>query len=114
LSEQGGAAGGAEVELAGGEIAVPGDAGLDEELAAERQLWRSLMWGMAIAVPVCIVIWMGLVALAVGPKDPADWAAWLGMGAVVGIFAGAFFGGWAAFTAKAHLLDEVDERAARH
>jgi hypothetical protein len=36
------------------------------------------------------------------------------MGAVVGMFAGAFFGGWAGFTMKAHLLDEVDQRAAHH
>lgn len=102
-----------EVELAGGEIAVPDDVALQEELAAERSLMRSVLLGIAIAVPVCMVIWAALVAIAVGGDDP-DWGAWLGMGAGVGAFAGAFFGGWAGFTAKAHLLDEVDQRAAHH
>lgn len=103
-----------EVELAGSEIAVPGDAVLEEELAAERSLWRTMLWGMLIATPICIVVWMIIVALAVGPEDPAHWLAWLGIGAIVGTLAGAFFGGWAGFIAKAHLLDEVDARGARH
>ena len=103
----------AEMELAGSEVLVPFDDALQETLAAEKSLWRSLIWGILIAIPICCVIWIGLVALAVGGKDP-DWGAWIGMGILVGAFAGAFFGGWAAFTAKAHLLDEVDDRAAHH
>ena len=103
-----------EVEAAGSEILVPGDAALEEELAAEKSLWRTMIWGMVIATPICIIVWMVIVAFAVGPKDPSDWAAWLGIGAVVGTLAGAFFGGWAGFTMKAHLLDEVDARGARH
>jgi hypothetical protein len=103
-----------EVEAAGSEIAVPGDAALEEELAAEKSVWRSAIWGMIIATPVCIVIWMLIVVFAVGPKDPQDWLAWLGIGVIVGILAGIFFGGWAGFTMKAHLLDDVDARGARH
>ncbi|MFM8304907.1 MAG: hypothetical protein ACKOA9_11525 [Actinomycetota bacterium] len=103
-----------EVELAGSEIAVPGDAVLAEELTVERSLWRTMMWGMVIATPICIVIWMIIVVLAVGPKDPEDWLAWLGIGAIVGTLAGAFFGGWAGFIKKARVLDEVDARGARH
>jgi hypothetical protein len=103
-----------EMELAGGEIAVPGDAALAEELAAERSVWRSVIWGSAIAIPVCVVIWMLIVVFAVGPEDPEDWAAWLGIGAIVGVLAGAFFGGWAGFIAKAHLLDDIDSRSAHH
>jgi protein-S-isoprenylcysteine O-methyltransferase Ste14 len=103
-----------EVEAAGSEIAIPGDAGLAEELAAEQSLWRTMLWGMAIAIPICMVIWMIIVVFAVAPEDGAQWGAWLGIGAVVGVLAGAFFGGWAGFTMKAHLLDEVDARTARH
>ena len=44
---------------------------------------------------------------SVGGKHPS-WGAWLAIGAVVGVFAGAFFGGWAGFLAKAHVLDDVD------
>jgi hypothetical protein len=105
---------GTDRELAGGEIAIPAEVALAEELAAEQSLWRAVMMWTVIAVPICIVIWCGMVAVAVGPKDPEDWLAWLGIGAIVGVLAGAFFGGWAAFIAKAHLLDDVDHRAARH
>ncbi|GMU77722.1 MAG: hypothetical protein AMXMBFR46_05200 [Acidimicrobiia bacterium] len=103
-----------ELELAGAEIDVPGDAALAEELAAERSVWRSVVIGILVAVPVCMLIWVAMVAIAVGPEDPEHWLAWLGMGALVGSFAGAFFGGWAAFTMKAHLLDDIDRRGAHH
>jgi uncharacterized BrkB/YihY/UPF0761 family membrane protein len=103
-----------EVEAAGSEIAVPGDAALEEELAAEKSVWRSVIWGTLIATPICVVIWILIVVFAVGPEDPEDWLAWLGIGAIVGVLAGAFFGGWAGFIMKAHLLDDVDARAARH
>lgn len=103
-----------EIEKAGSEIYAVDAPDLEEELAAERSLWRSVVWGAVIAAPICVVIWMIIVALAVGPEDPEDWLAWLGIGAIVGVLAGAFFGGWAAFIAKAHVLDEVDARGARH
>jgi hypothetical protein len=112
-TEATGAPAGNEVELAGSEVLVPADADLDEEMAAEQSLFRAVIWGIVIAIPVCMVIWIGMVALAVGGKDP-DWWAWIGMGALVGVLAGAFFGGWAGFTMKAHLLDELDERASHH
>ena len=103
----------AEMELAGPELLVPYDDPNHEALAAERSLWRAVIKWTLIAIPICILIWVGLITLAVGTKDP-EWGAWIGIGIIVGTFAGAFFGGWAAFTAKSHLLDVVDERAAHH
>lgn len=103
----------AEMELAGSEAVVPADAAIQETLAAEKSLWHSVIVWTIVAIPICILIWCGLITLAVGTKDP-DWGAWMGIGILVGAFAGAFFGGWAAFTAKSHLLDDVDERAAHH
>lgn len=100
-----------ELELVGTEIAAAVDPHFAEELEAERSVWRSVIWGTAIATPVCIVVWMLMVVLAVGGDDP-EWGAWLGIGAIVGVLAGAFFGGWAGFITKAHLLDDVDHRAA--
>jgi hypothetical protein len=38
----------------------------------------------------------------------------LGIGALVGVVAGAFFGGVGAFMLKSHVLDEVDHRATHH
>jgi len=102
-----------EPELAGSEIVAPGDEETAEEIDAEKSVWRAVGWGIAIATPICIVIWCLIVVLAVGPKEPEDWAAWIGIGVIVGVFAGAFFGGWAGFTAKAHLLDEIDRSDAR-
>jgi len=102
-----------ELELAGPELLVPYDDPHHEATQAERSLWRAVMLGIIIAIPICIVIWIAIIAVAVGGKDP-DWGAWIGIGIIVGTFAGAFFGGWAAFTAKSHLLDDVDERAAHH
>jgi len=85
-------------------------ASLEEEKAAEQSLLRAVIRGAVVAVPVCIIIWCGIVALAVGGDDP-DWGIWIGMGVAVGTVAGVFFGGWAGFIAKAHLLDEVDRRS---
>ena len=102
-----------EVEKAGSEVALPDDPSYVDEVDTEKAVWRAVMWGMVLATPICIVIWMVMVVLAVGPEDPEDWFAWLGIGALVGVLAGAFFGGWAVFTMKAHMLDEVDARHAR-
>ena len=102
-----------EMELAAPELLVPYDDPHRETLEAERSLWHAVIVWTLVAIPICIVIWCGLITLAVGTKDP-QWGAWLGIGVRVGAFAGAFFGGWAAFTAKSHLLDDVDERAAHH
>lgn len=102
-----------EVALAGPELPVPLDAAHAEAMAAEKSLWVATIWGFLIATPICIVIWMLIVVLAVGGDDPA-WGAWLGIAAIVGVLAGAFFGGWAAFTMKAHQLDEVDSHGARN
>lgn len=101
----------AEMELAGPELLVPYDDPHRETLEAEKSLWRSVILWTIIAIPICIIFFIGLIALAVGGKDP-QWGAWIGIGIIVGTFAGAFFGGWAAFTAKSHLLDDVDDRAA--
>jgi hypothetical protein len=77
---------------------------------AERALWRAAGVGVAIAVPACALLWVGLVALALAAADPGwPYLPALGMAACVGAFAGMFFGGWAGVTLKAEEL-EVAER----
>jgi hypothetical protein len=83
---------------------------LEEERAAEESLIRTVFAGVAIAVPISIVMYAGLVALAVGDKDP-EWGAWLGMACAIGILNGVFFGALAGFIIKAHVLSDVDRRA---
>jgi hypothetical protein len=81
-----------------------------EIVEAEAHWWRGLLLGIAIGIPVCALIWMGLVALALGVVADTDWPIWpaVGMAAVVGVFAGAFLGGWAGVTACAEQLDEAE------
>ena len=80
-----------------------------EVQAAEARWWRGLLIGIAIGVPACALIWMGLVGIAMVMANP-DWPVWpaLGMAAVVGVFAGAFLGGWAGVTACAEALDDAE------
>jgi hypothetical protein len=88
---------------------------LDEERAVERALWKSVFVYSVAAIPVCIAIWVGMVWLSLALLD-SDWGltAPLVMGACVGLVAGAFFGGWAGFLAKAHTLDELDRKTGGH
>ena len=80
-----------------------------EIVVAERRWWRGFILGIAIGIPVCALVWMGIVGLAMLMADPG-WPVWpaLGMAAVVGVFAGSFLGGWAGVTACAEQLDEAE------
>jgi hypothetical protein len=86
-----------------------------EVAAAEAHWWRGLLLGIAIGIPVCALVWMGMVWLALGVVADSDWPIWpaVGMAAVVGVFAGAFLGGWAGVTACAEHLDETELHASR-
>ena len=98
------------------EVVPTFEEGVQEQLAAERSLWHAMFIGVAIAVPVCIVIWLAIVALAVGGNTGVSWGLWLSIGAIIGVIAGVFFGGLFTFVTKSHLLDETDRHtaAAKH
>jgi hypothetical protein len=81
--------------------------------AAEHELLVATVKASLVAVPICVVIWLGLVALALAIAGSGNFVVVLPMAGGIGIVAGVFFGGWAAFLAKAHLLDEVDRDATR-
>jgi S1-C subfamily serine protease len=101
-----------ESELAAAEKVSPSFAeGVEWQLRAERSLWRAVAIGTVIAVPVCVGIWIAIVALAVGGNSDVSWGLWLGMGAIIGVVAGAFFGGLFAFVTNSHVLDEADRHA---
>jgi hypothetical protein len=90
--------------------------GVEEQLQVEASLWKSVGVGVVIAVPVCILIWVAIVAIAVSGNSGVSWGLWIAMGAIVGLVAGAFFGGLFAFLKNAHTLDETDRHtaAAKH
>jgi hypothetical protein len=75
--------------------------------AVERSFFRAILIGIVVAIPICIGIWMGVIALGIAGSDQ-DLGEALGMAAVVGVFAAVFFGGWAGTVAKAHALDELE------
>ncbi len=84
---------------------------VEAQIAIERKVFRSVLVRAVVAVPFGMVLVSGLVALAVGDKDP-DWGVWLGMSAGVGMLAGAFFGGLFGFITQAHVLDEGEHQHA--
>jgi hypothetical protein len=86
---------------------------IDEQKAVERALWITVFKASLVAIPICVAIWVGLVYLAIADSSQGLTAP-LAIGALIGVVAGAFFGGWAGFLKASHTLDEVDSRAARH
>jgi hypothetical protein len=81
------------------------------QLAVERRMLYAALLGMAVGALVCIVLWGGVVLLALaGSGEPLTGP--LLMAALVGAFAGLFFGGWVGTMYGAHLLEE-HERATR-
>ncbi|HZP27629.1 MAG TPA: hypothetical protein VFC99_01645 [Acidimicrobiia bacterium] len=98
---------------AAGELIVPTfEESVEEQLLAERSLWRSVVIGTIIAVPICIAIWLAIVVIAIGGNSGVSWGVWLGIGAVIGLVAGGFFGGLFAFVTQSHVLDAADRHAA--
>ena len=86
-----------------------------EVTAAESNFWRSAIIGVLIGMPVCVVIWTGLVALAMTITGAnLDWGVMIIMSVVVGCFAGVFFGGWAGVTIAAEKLEEAENASHRH
>jgi hypothetical protein len=99
-------------------VVVPPSAIVDEappagpeaiEFAAEVTLVRDALIGIGVGMVVCAGIWALLVLIAMASTDaaigPAVW-----MGAGVGLFAGAFYGGWVGTMVGARKL-EVAEHA---
>ena len=69
--------------------------------------WAAALTECRTNEAVSVVIWVGLIALAVGDKHP-DWAVWLAMATGIGILCGVFFGAWAGFVTQTHALEELD------
>jgi hypothetical protein len=99
-----------EIEVAG-QAQVPSR--LEQVRAAERDLLVTAVKASLVAIPICVVIWLGLVTIALALAHSGNFLVVLPMAGGVGIVAGVFFGGWAAFLLKAHALDELDRRVER-
>jgi hypothetical protein len=84
---------------------------LDDARAAERELLAATIRYSLYAIPICVAIWIGIVSLALAFADTGSFAVALPVAGGIGVIAGAFFGAWAAFLAKAERLEEADRRA---
>jgi hypothetical protein len=94
-----------EIEVAG---QVPVPSRLEQARAAERDMLLAVVKASLVAVPICVVIWLGLVTIALALAHSGNFVVALPMAGGVGVVAGVFFGAWAAFLANAHTLDELD------
>src|SRR5438034_7195819 len=74
---------------------------------AEKTLLHRIFIGVAIATPVFIGVWVGLIALAV--RHSAHMAGPIGMAVGIGVLNGVFFGTWAGFVATTDKIDEINE-----
>jgi len=71
------------------------DPSVDTDDDAAR-LAHDILRSLRVAVPLLIVIWVGLIAIAVAAAQSSA-AAPLAMGAGVGVLAGLFWGTWWGF-----------------
>ncbi|MFL6244096.1 MAG: hypothetical protein ACJ73V_13875 [Acidimicrobiia bacterium] len=83
----------------------------DEEMhQAEHDLVRWIIIGIAVAVPVCVALFMASIAFDVSYESAAEGGP-LAMAAAVGALAGLFFGAWVGFVFKGQTFDELDRMA---
>ena len=81
-----------------------------ETRRAEHDLVRWIVLGIAVAVPVCVGMFMASIWFDVS-YESAPLGGPLAMAAAVGVLAGLFFGAWVAFVFKGHTFDELDRKA---
>ena len=86
--------------------AVRFEASLRAEQAAERDLMKSLVKSILIALPVSIAVFGLICAIAV--SDQAEWYVWIGLAVGIGVIGALLMGALAGATLNAHKLDEVD------
>jgi hypothetical protein len=72
--------------------------------SVEHVVRANMVKAVGVSVPLAVVLFLGLVSLAVRNQDP-DWPAYLSMAAGIGVLAGVFFGLLAGFMRSTHLFD---------
>jgi NO-binding membrane sensor protein with MHYT domain len=82
------------------------EASLHAEEDAERKLMHSIIKSIVIGIPIGIVVFVGMLAIAIG--DDTEWYVWVLLGALMGTIAAVLFGMLGAVTLAAHSLDEID------
>ncbi len=83
------------------------DAPLVPERLAEAHLLHRVLVAMAIAIPICVIVFAGLLDAAMALAG-ASVLVPTAMGAGIGVLAGVIFGMWAGFVGSVNELDRVD------
>jgi Mg/Co/Ni transporter MgtE len=83
------------------------DRSLAAERVAEQTLMRSITKSIVIGIPVGIVFFIALLAIAVA--DKTEWYVVVGIGAIMGVIAAVLFGMLGGVTLVAHVLEDVDK-----
>ena len=104
-----------DVEVAQ-DVAVPSEASaarLEQAKATEHRLMARVVKASMFAIPICIVIWVGIVAIALAMADSGNFEVALPVAGGVGIVAGVFFGMWWGFLRSADEFEELDRGLGR-
>ncbi len=98
------------------DVAVPSEtfeARLEQAHAVEQTLMARVLKASILAVPICIVIWVGIVSIALAMAGSGNFEVVLPMAGGVGIVAGVFFGMWWGFLRTADEFEELDRGIGR-
>jgi hypothetical protein len=79
---------------------------LHAEQAAERDLMKSLVKSVLLALPVSIAVFVFIAAVSI--SDKTEWYVWLGLGVGIGVVGAFLLGALTGATLNAHKLDQVD------
>lgn len=105
-----------DVDVHGDAAVAPSDTfarRLEAAHAAERRLWKRIVWATLVLTPICVVIWVGLAAVALALAGSGNYLVELPVAGGIGIIAGQFFGMWWAFLVSAEEFEELDREARR-
>ena len=88
---------------------TPFEISLSTEREAEQDLMRAIIKAVVIGIPIGIAFFIVLLALALSGQ--AEWYVIVGLGAILGVGAGALFGMLGGVTIVTHELEDVDRGA---
>ena len=81
---------------------------LHAEEDAERTLLHSIIKSVIIALPIAILVFVGMLGIAIG--DHTEWYVWVLLGSLMGLLGALLFGVLGAVTVAAPKLDEIDRQ----